>query len=98
MGRLNVAKRFLGLVLLCGICSTAESQSVGPATGALVAVGGTMKDPAILARFLALAGGPEAPIVVIPTAGTSDLIEIVEAHRAPRHRDRRRHRHRRTRR
>ncbi len=72
MGRLNVAKRFLGLVLLCGICSTAESQSVGPATGALVAVGGTMKDPAILAHFLALAGGPEAPIVVIPTAGTSD--------------------------
>ncbi len=31
-----------------------------------------MKDPAILARFLELAGGPEAPIVVIPTAGTSD--------------------------
>ena len=31
-----------------------------------------MKDPVILARFLELAGGADAPIVVIPTAGTSD--------------------------
>ena len=72
MGRLNVAKWLLGLVLVCGICPTVGAQEVGPATGALVAVGGAMKDPAILARFLELAGGPEAPIVVIPTAGTSD--------------------------
>ncbi len=72
MGRPTVAKRLLGLALACGICPTGEAQEIGPPTGALVAVGGAMKDPAILARFLELAGGPEAPIVVIPTAGTSD--------------------------
>ena len=31
-----------------------------------------MQDPAILRRFLDLAGGPDAPIVVIPTAGGAD--------------------------
>jgi cyanophycinase len=41
----------------------------GPANGALVIVGGNMKDTAILKRFFELAGGPDAPIVVIPTAG-----------------------------
>lgn len=44
-------------------------QEVGPANGSLVVVGGGMRDPAILERFIQLAGGPEAPIVVIPTAG-----------------------------
>lgn len=29
-----------------------------------------MRDPAILNRFIQLAGGPEAPIVIIPTAGS----------------------------
>ena len=28
-----------------------------------------MQDPAIVKRFIDLAGGPEAPIVIIPTAG-----------------------------
>jgi cyanophycinase len=45
------------------------SQEVGPPNGALVVVGGGMRDPAILERFIQLAGGPESPIVVIPTAG-----------------------------
>ncbi len=44
-------------------------QTSGPERGALVAVGGAMRDPAILERFVRLAGGPEAPVVVIPTAG-----------------------------
>lgn len=46
-----------------------QSPEFGPANGALVIVGGAMRDPAIRERFLALAGGPTAPIVVIPTAG-----------------------------
>lgn len=41
----------------------------GPPDGSLVIVGGAMRDPAIRARFLDLAGGPTAPIVVVPTAG-----------------------------
>ncbi len=47
----------------------APAQEVGPASGALVIVGGAMRDPAIVQRFLDLAGGADAPIVVIPTAG-----------------------------
>jgi cyanophycinase len=48
------------------------AQKVGPANGSLVIVGGAMRDPAIVTRFIDLAGGPEAPIVVIPTAGDAD--------------------------
>ena len=50
----------------------AASQEVGPARGSLVIVGGAMQDPAILERFIQLAGGPQAPIVIIPTAGGED--------------------------
>jgi cyanophycinase len=45
------------------------AQDVGPARGALVIAGGGVRDQAIIQRFLDLAGGPDAPIVVIPTAG-----------------------------
>jgi cyanophycinase len=47
----------------------APAQEIGPSTGSLVIVGGAMQDPTIVERFIQLAGGPEAPIVVIPTAG-----------------------------
>jgi cyanophycinase len=59
----------VGLVLWS---SSAVPQEVGPARGALVIVGGAMQDQAIMERFLELAGGFEAPIVVIPTAGSQD--------------------------
>jgi cyanophycinase len=45
------------------------AQEVGPKNGSLVIVGGAMRDPAIVTRFIDLAGGPDAPIVVVPTAG-----------------------------
>ncbi|HEX9886805.1 MAG TPA: cyanophycinase [Longimicrobiales bacterium] len=45
------------------------SQEIGPPGGSLVIVGGAMRDPAIVQRFIGLAGGPEAPIVIVPTAG-----------------------------
>lgn len=44
----------------------------GPERGALVIVGGNLHDPAIIGRFLELAGGPDAPIVMIPTASAGD--------------------------
>lgn len=47
----------------------AAAQEVGPARGSLVIVGGAMQDPEIVRSFIELAGGPDAPIVVIPTAG-----------------------------
>jgi cyanophycinase len=45
---------------------------VGPPRGALVIAGGGVRDLDILKRFVDLAGGPEAPIVVMPTAGEED--------------------------
>ena len=48
---------------------TRDAPEIGPPSGALVIVGGAMRDPTILARFIELAGGGEAPIVVVPTAG-----------------------------
>jgi len=57
---------FLFLFLAPGF---AGAQEVGPPAGSLVIVGGGLRDPAILERFIHLAGGPQAPIVIIPTAG-----------------------------
>ena len=59
----------------CGLLGTARAQEVGPARGSLVIVGGGMRDPAILQRFIELAGGPHAPIVVIPTAGGGETYD-----------------------
>ncbi len=68
---------FCGAILALFLAfSTAGAQQpqagppqVGPAHGSLVVVGGNMHDPAIYQRFIELAGGPDAPIVMIPTAG-----------------------------
>jgi cyanophycinase len=43
--------------------------SVGPVSGNLVIIGGGKLDDSIFLRIIDLAGGNEAPIVVIPTAG-----------------------------
>ncbi|MDE0103179.1 MAG: cyanophycinase [Bryobacterales bacterium] len=42
---------------------------VGPARGSLVIVGGRMDDKEIVERIISLAGGRDAPLVMIPTAG-----------------------------
>jgi cyanophycinase len=42
---------------------------VGPPNGALVVVGGGDVGPDVVKRFIQLAGGVDAPIVIIPTAG-----------------------------
>jgi len=47
---------------------TAPPQ-VGPENGSLVVVGGAMRSAEIYERFIELAGGPDAPIVLVPTAG-----------------------------
>ena len=48
------------------------AAEIGPEKGALMIVGGNMQDPALYKRFIELAGGPDAPIVIIPTAGEDD--------------------------
>jgi len=45
---------------------------VGPPTGSLLLAGGGTLDPEVFERFVDLAGGPRATIVVIPTAGRSE--------------------------
>ena len=65
--------RFLVLTALVLATTTiAVAAEVGPTSGSLVVAGGGINDPAIYERFVSLAGGPEAPIVVIPTAGTGE--------------------------
>ncbi|MBN1939940.1 MAG: cyanophycinase [Candidatus Aminicenantes bacterium] len=46
-----------------------QATEYGPAKGALVIAGGNLKDPAIYDRFIELAGGKEAKLIVVPTAG-----------------------------
>ncbi|MBE3065086.1 MAG: cyanophycinase [Spirochaetes bacterium] len=59
------------LALAAGLFVTPTfAQEIGPSKGALVIIGGNMKDPVIIKRFLELAGGLDAPIVVIPTAAS----------------------------
>ncbi len=48
-----------------------ECPCVGPPRGAIVAAGGGTLDPGIYARFVELAGGRDARVVLIPTAGTA---------------------------
>ena len=62
----------LVVTALAGGAGPAAAQQVGPANGALVLVGGNLQDPAIVERFLDLAGGPDAPVVLIPTAGGAE--------------------------
>ena len=59
----------ISFLLLTTALSAAD---YGPEKGTLVIVGGNMQDPAIVKRFIDLAGGPDAPIVIIPTAGEAD--------------------------
>ena len=56
--------------------SDIKYETSGPDSGSLVIVGGNMKDSAIINRFIALAGGADAPMIVIPTASGEKEIDI----------------------
>ncbi|CAN5825376.1 hypothetical protein BH11GEM1_BH11GEM1_17380 [soil metagenome] len=47
----------------------AGNPRVGPANGTVMVVGGGALGPEVVARFIAAAGGPNALIVDVPTAG-----------------------------
>ena len=55
--------------------SALSAPRVGPATGSVLVVGGGQQGPEIFAKFIELAGGPEALIVEVPTAG-GDSIDL----------------------
>jgi len=65
-------KRTLSIVACLTLAGAAASQEIGPAQGSVFVVGGGMRDQKIVQRFLELAGGADAPIVVIPTAGEEE--------------------------
>ena len=60
---------FILALLTAAVSFGQEIPEYGPPSGTLVIVGGNLKDPAIYARFIQLAGGPNASFVIVPTAG-----------------------------
>lgn len=68
---LPVRSAALGIatLLLPVLQSGAQTPRVGPAHGAVLVVGGGALGPEVLERFIQLAGGPDALIVDVPTAG-----------------------------
>lgn len=57
------------------LAASASAQEVGPENGTLIVAGGALSDPAVFRQFVELAGGPSAPIVIIPTAGGGDFYD-----------------------
>lgn len=51
------------------LANTEIKEVKGPENGTLIIAGGALKDPKVFERFVELAGGADAKIVVIPTAG-----------------------------
>ena len=54
----------------------AMAATTGPNTGSLIVAGGNIQDATIIERFIELAGGPGAPIVVVPTAVEGDVYNL----------------------
>ncbi|MFC2112926.1 cyanophycinase [Bacteroidota bacterium] len=73
---MNLKRAAITFLIILAIPLISFSQSnndqIGPKDGHLVIVGGGMHDDEIFKKFIELAGGPEAPIVCIPTAGGND--------------------------
>lgn len=68
---------FISLLIITQLGYAQENQKFitsGPRNGYLIIVGGSLTDTSIYARFMALAGGPDAPIVIIPTAGNDEFL------------------------
>ena len=80
---MSITNRFIAaaaaLIVTASACVPRATQSsvaiprVGPPNGAVVVVGGGSVGPEILTRFIALAGGPDALIIDVPTAGGDSL-------------------------
>lgn len=68
--------RILPIVIFAALCSWAaaeEKPKVGPEKGTLIIMGGGGKEFAsVFDRFVELAGGEKAKIVIVPTAASSD--------------------------
>ncbi|MEL6671181.1 MAG: cyanophycinase [Bacteroidota bacterium] len=69
--------RYLLILLSLPFFFSVESlaQTQGPEKGSLIIIGGGRLDSVFYGKFMELAGGPEAEIVVIPTASGSPGLE-----------------------
>ena len=66
----RAARGLLVVIVAAALAAVpAAAQEVGPENGTLIVAGGALTDPAVFRQFVELAGGPSAPIVIIPTAG-----------------------------
>ena len=65
-----VRRAAVAAMLIAPIALVAQSApKVGPPRGTVVVVGGGSMGPEIYSRFIAAAGGPDALIIDVPTAG-----------------------------
>ena len=68
---MSVIRRVAAVALLIAPSALVAQSApkVGPARGTLIVVGGGSMGPEIYSRFIAAAGGPDALIIDVPTAG-----------------------------
>jgi len=74
---------FMLLSMACSVKSYSQVNNVeshGPDKGTLMVIGGGASD-IFSTKFMELVGGPDAPIVVIPTAITSDSLKAEDLER-----------------
>lgn len=82
---MNSMHRFFVVAIVCmvgctrlpnaGTASDSAAPRVGPARGTVMVVGGGSQGPEVFAKLIELAGGPDALIVEVPTAG-GDSVDI----------------------
>ncbi len=69
------------LLTAAGSCTTNTVDNTlyfnteGPKTGSLIIAGGALRDSSVVNRFISLAGGKDALIVFIPTAGGQETFD-----------------------
>src|SRR5689334_22170097 len=65
-----VYRRFVLCALVAPALAAAQSRTtVGPSRGTVIVVGGGSMGPEIYSAFIEAAGGPDALIIDVPTAG-----------------------------
>ena len=68
-------KKFLAVFGFLVLTTSSLAQTTGPQNGHLIIAGGALQDTSVYNKFIELAGGSEAHIVVIPTAGGYEVTE-----------------------
>jgi len=70
----------IGALMICSCNHSSPDKNVfhakssGPENGHLVIAGGSLSDTSVFGKFMQLAGGPDAPVVIVSTARTDGEI------------------------